>query len=305
MAYVQSPMFLKNVLVRFGFWGQSPNSTSLWLALRVRCFAALRNWCLTPITISLLQLAACSSLSVDPSDPSDSFDTSAAADLPVLAAATASPWTLASTGREKPSAWQNFRFPGKPLSQFSYVRMDSRDAMRVTAKSSASMWHQVLRVEPADLGRVNFSWNVPELIAQADMALREADDSPVRIVLTFEGDRSRFSLKNTLLSELARALTGEELPYATLMYVWCNQRAPGTVIVNPRTDRIRKLVVESGVARLNQWLDYEQSIRADFEKAFGEPPGALMSVALMTDTDNTKSIARAWYGPLTLAPTVR
>ncbi len=178
--------------------------------------------------------------------------------------------------------------------------MDSRDVMRVTAKSSASMWRQVLRVEPTDLGRVNFSWYVPALIAQADMALREADDSPVRIVLAFEGDRSKFSNKNAMLSELARALTGEELPYATLMYVWCNTRAPGTVIVNPRTDRIRKLVVESGVARLNQWVDYEQTIRADFEKAFGEAPGALVSISLMTDTDNTQSVVQAWYGPLTL-----
>ena len=36
---------------------------------------------------------------------------------------------------------------------------------------------------------------------------------------------------------LLRILTGEELPYATLMYVWCNKRAPGSVVRNPRTDR--------------------------------------------------------------------
>ena len=92
----------------------------------------------------------------------------------------------------------------------------------------------------------------------------------MRIVLAFEGDRSKFSGKNAMLSELARALTGEELPYATLMYVWCNTRKPGSVIVNPRTDRIRKLVVESGAGRLRQWVDYERDIRADYEKAFGE-----------------------------------
>ena len=34
------------------FWGQSPNSPSLRLALRVRCYASQRNWCLTPITQS-------------------------------------------------------------------------------------------------------------------------------------------------------------------------------------------------------------------------------------------------------------
>jgi hypothetical protein len=85
------------------------------------------------------------------------------------------------------------------------------------------------------------------------------------------------------------------------MYVWCNTRAPGTVIVNPRTDRIRKLVVESGAQHLNQWLDYERDIRADFEKAFGEAPGALVGIGIMTDSDNTQAQTRAWYGPLQLA----
>jgi len=49
---------------------------------------------------------------------------------------------------------------------------------------------------------------VPALIADADMAHRDADDSPVRVVLVFEGDRSKFSMKNAMLSELAQAMTG-------------------------------------------------------------------------------------------------
>ena len=52
--------------------------------------------------------------------------------------------------------------------------------------------------------------------------MRERGDSPVRLILAFEGDRSRFSAKNAMLSELTRALTGEDMPYATLMYVWSN-----------------------------------------------------------------------------------
>jgi hypothetical protein len=149
---------------------------------------------------------------------------------------------------------------------------------------------------------VRFSWKVPSLIEQADLATRDKDDAPVRIVLAFEGDRARFSARDAALSELAHALTGEPLPYATLMYVWCNQRAAGTVITSPRTDRIRKLVVESGAARLNAWLDYERDIRADYERAFGEAPGALVGIGLMTDSDNTRSHARAWYGPVRLVP---
>lgn len=215
--------------------------------------------------------------------------------------AMATPWSIASSP-VSPSPWQHYGLPGKKASRFSYARKDGRDTMAVLAASSASMLRHTVRVEPADLGSVRFSWKVPELIGIADMAVRDTDDSPVRIVLAFEGDRSRFSPKNAMLSELARALTGEPMPYATLMYVWCNKREPGSVILNPRTDRIRKIVVESGSRKLDQWLDYERDIRADFVKAFGEAPGALVGIGIMTDTDNTKSTAKAWYGPVRLMP---
>lgn len=98
------------------------------------------------------------------------------------------------------------------------------------------------------------------------------------------------------------SLTGEPLPYASLMYVWCSTRQIGEIITNPRTDRIRKLVVESGTANLGKWLDYERDVRADFIRAFGEEPGALIGMALMTDTDNTQSKATAWYGPISFRP---
>jgi hypothetical protein len=59
-------------------------------------------------------------------------------------------------------------------------------------------------------------------------------------------------------------------------------------------------VVETCASRLNQWITYERNIRADYEKAFGEPPGALIGIGLMTDSDNTRSQAQAWYGPIAL-----
>jgi hypothetical protein len=158
-----------------------------------------------------------------------------------------------------------------------------------------------MRVEPKDLSRLAFSWKVLQLIPEADMAVRDTEDSPARVVLAFDGDRSRLTGRNLMMSELARALTGEEMPYATLMYVWANEARVDSVIINPRTDRIRKIVVESGGLRLNQWLNFERNIRADYEKAYGEPPGALIGVGVMTDSDNTGTTAKAWYGPIRLA----
>ena len=201
-----------------------------------------------------------------------------------------------STGQ----SWHTYHLPSKKPTAFSKVQMDGREAVLAVADSSASLLRHTVRIPANELKQVKFSWKVPQLIEAADITQRDGDDSPVRIVLTFEGNRGNWSTKNALLSELSLAITGEELPYATLMYVWCNKRAPGSVINNPRTDRIRTIVVESGVKNLNQWLDYERNIAADFESAFGEKPGALLGMALMTDSDNTRSKTRAYYGPVSM-----
>lgn len=196
--------------------------------------------------------------------------------------------------------WDVVKIPGKAATQYSLASLNNRSTLMANAISSASMLRKDLRIEPSQLNRLNFSWQVHKLMEGADMSHRDHDDSPVRLVLAFDGDRSLFSPKNAMLSELSHALTGQPMPYATLMYVWCNHRPVGTVIHNPRTDRIRKLVVASGPDQLNQWLTYDRDVRADYEKAFGESPGALIGIGVMTDSDNTRSHAQAWYGPISL-----
>ena len=196
--------------------------------------------------------------------------------------------------------WEHYVLPTKRATQFSAQHRHGRHAMKAQAKSSASMLRRKLRVEPEALGRLHFSWLVEALIPDTNMGLRHADDSPVRIVLAFEGDHSKFSMRNTLLNELTHAITGEPLPYATLMYSWCLHCKQNEIITNPRTDRIRTKVVEIGDHSLGHWKEYDRDIRADFQAAFGEAPGALVAIGVMTDADNTNSHAIAWYGPLKL-----
>jgi hypothetical protein len=218
----------------------------------------------------------------------------------IAAKQTAPDVTWVSALQAKDHSWQHRAFPGKKPTDYRATLHEGRNAVRSESSAAASMLRQTLRVEAVDLGQVSFSWKVPALIANADLTQPDTSDSPVRLVLAFEGDRSKFSAKNAMVSELALALTGEPLPYATLMYVWGTHRAPGSIIVSHRTDRIRKLVLESGPQHLGRWLDYERDIKADFEKAFGEAPGALVGIGIMTDTDNTRGQTQVWYGPVSL-----
>jgi hypothetical protein len=198
--------------------------------------------------------------------------------------------------------WEIFRVPGKQPASYSYVRYEGRDAVLAKAEASGSILRHRHRIEPDQLGLVRFSWNVPNPAAGANLALPQLDDVPVRVVLAFEGDRSRLSMKNALLSELSRLLTGEEMPFATLVYSWSRVNQPGEVVVNERTDRIRKIVVDSGDHGYNEWRSYERDIRADYRQAFGEDPGALLSFAVFTEGEKNEGQLQAFYGPLKLIP---
>lgn len=178
--------------------------------------------------------------------------------------------------------------------------MDGIAVVRAEARASASLIRRPVPIDPGQLGTVRFSWRVPYLIDDADLSDPHSEDSPVRVVLAFDGDRARLSAKNRLVFELAETLSGEAPPYATLMYVWDARAALETVIPGGRSDRVRKLVVDSGPVHLNTWRLHERQIAADFRRAFGEEPGALIGVGLMTDSDNTGSRALAWYGAVRL-----
>lgn len=201
-----------------------------------------------------------------------------------------------------PAGWHAVALPGKAHTQYATARKDGREAVQARSERSASMWRKHVDVAPTALGEVSFSWWVEDLVPGANVAEAGLTDAPARVMFGFAGDVSRLPLRNRMQFELAQALSGEAPPYATLVYVWDATAPVGTVIHNPRSDRIRKIVVDSGPAELRRWRDHRRNLREDFRRAFGEEPGALTSIALMTDSDNTRSQAQSWYGGVTLHP---
>lgn len=224
--------------------------------------------------------------------------TGAVAGLALFLAGCATPISAPSDGLE----WHAVGLPGKEATRYTPVFQHGRATVAAESAQSASMWRRRLDIGPEALGDVSFSWWVPALPSQASVADVNREDAAARLMFGFAGDVGSLPPRTRMMFELAEALTGEQPPYATLMYVWDNLAPVGTVIVNPRSDRIRKIVVDSGAAALGGWRDHRRDLRADFRLAFGEEPGRLVSMALMTDSDNTRSQARAWYGPVAVHP---
>ncbi|CAM3633516.1 DUF3047 domain-containing protein [Roseateles saccharophilus] len=208
-----------------------------------------------------------------------------------------------ATHTPPPSAaegWQPFTLPGKRPTQYAWTEKDGRPALEAISERSASIWRRKLAPPLPAAGEVRFSWWVEHLMPDASVADIDREDAVARVVFGFGGDVDSLPLRTRMKFELAQALTGELPPYATLMYVWDTRLPVGSVVINPRSDRIRKIVVDSGLAELRHWREHRRDLAADFRLAFGEEPGPLTSMAVMTDSDNCRSSAHTWYGAVEL-----
>lgn len=192
--------------------------------------------------------------------------------------------------------WHALLLPGKQETVYTWTHKDGRLALAAESDGSASIWRKRLMPGQAQVGLVNFSWWVQDLVPDASVGDPAREDAPARVIFGFAGEIGSLPARTRAMFDFAHALTGEHPPYATLMYVWDSKLPVGTVVINSRSDRIRKIVVDSGPEQLRRWRDHQRDLAADFRLAYGEEPGALSSVAVMTDSDNTRSSGRAWYG---------
>jgi len=147
---------------------------------------------------------------------------------------------------------------------------------------------------------LRWRWKVANLIKGADIAIKEGDDYPARIYVTFRYDPDRAGAGLRMQYGVAKALYGEYPPHASINYVWDGKAAMGTVTPNAYTARTMMFVVESGGRRVGEWVEVERNVYEDYRRAFKEEPPPVSGIAIMTDTDQTGETATAFYGDIEL-----
>ena len=227
---------------------------------------------------------------------------SALADAPA-AADRVLPFSRGTPG-QRPAGWHPYAMRRDLApTRYALVRDGADQVLHARAAASATGLRCAVDIDPARFGQLSFSWRVRDVPRQADVAAAEHDDCPARLILAFGGDDTRLPLRDRLFFEQVELFTGQRLPYATLMYVWDGgSHATESVHRNHRSARIQYLTVESGAARAGRWLHYQRDVVADYRRVFGEAPGPIVGVGVLTDADALKLDLEAWYGDITLAP---
>ncbi len=182
--------------------------------------------------------------------------------------------------------------------QYDTAVVDGRNVLHAVADSARSGLHCPVDIRPETTPWVRWQWRVDAPCPEASVGDDDTEDTAVRLVVAFDGDLSKLSLRDQLFHDQVQLFTGNVLPYATLTYVWDGQLPVGQVLPYARTSRIRYQVVESGVARQGQWLTYERNVADDFKAIFGEAPGRIIDVGVLTDSDDLQNRIEAWYGDI-------
>ena len=214
------------------------------------------------------------------------------------------PFSQSEPGGPLPDGWAPLTFPQiDKHTRYTLVRDDEAGVVvRAEAHAAASGLMRKIDFPVRDRPLLAWRWKADNLIVRSDVTSREGDDYPVRLYVAFRYAPERLSFADRVKYAAARFLYGEYPPHAGLNYIWDTKAPEGTLVTNPFVDRVKMIVVESGPARLRQWVGYERDIVADYRRAFGEDPPPISGVALMTDSDNTGESVVAYYGDITLRP---
>jgi hypothetical protein len=202
-----------------------------------------------------------------------------------------------------PAGWQVVMLSSNKLpTEYTLVADEGVVVLRASAKGSASILAWRTDFDPRAFPMLSWRWKARP-IPGADTRARRSEDSPARVMISFSGNPASLKASDRAAGALAEAISGHPLPYAVLMYIWGAKVPPESTTVSALTSRIRMIAVSSDEEGAGRWQSYRRNLADDYRRVFGEEPGHVTAIELMTDTDNTGGVAETFYGDLIVTAT--
>jgi hypothetical protein len=203
-----------------------------------------------------------------------------------------------------PEPWRVVGLPASKvaMTQFDIVPLEGKQVLRLlTDKSYGTLSHALPAGTQA--GMLRWQWRLEKPMPVANLLRKEGDDAPLKVCAMFDLPLEKIGFYERNLLRLARSVSGEHLPGATLCYVWDHKLPAGSELPNAYTKRLRFVVLDSGTQQLGQWVTHTRDLRVDFLKSFGTetdtvPP--LLAILVGADGDNTASQSLGYLGDMSL-----
>jgi len=212
-------------------------------------------------------------------------------------------FSAAKEGADLPDGWKPLTFPKVPRhTTYSLVKDGSAVVVKSASNSSASGLTKAITIDPKEYPIVRWRWKVDNLLKASDVTTKEGDDYPARLYVTFQYDPDKVGFGKKAKYKAGKLIFGD-IPIAAINYVWDAKAPQGLFVDNAYTDFAKMVVIRSGAQGIGSWMEEERNIYEDYQKAFGGEPPLINGVAIMSDTDNTKESAVAYFGDIVFKKT--
>jgi len=190
--------------------------------------------------------------------------------------------------------WKNMESSDNPWEEYYILSENGKKFLRASTEKNPALSIQIGKVVNNKWNIFNYpvitwEWRVHRIPANGNEARSSRRDSAAGIYVLFQ--RKKIPL-----------VGWKHQPMNWIKYVWSSTLPVGTVIPRKKIQSGvtlydgRYIVVASGVRDLGKWISFKRNVVSDYKKYFGKAPSANpVMVALLTDSDKTKSRAVADY----------
>jgi hypothetical protein len=194
--------------------------------------------------------------------------------------------------------WSELKLPRREPTFYTLVDTGEVIAIKAKSMNTASGLVYKVDIDPAEYPIVEWTWKVSGPVENGNYQTKDGDDYAARIYITFDYDKKKLKFGDRVKYEALRTFSRFPIPLRAINYIWANNADVGTIAPNAYTNWVYMIAAESGPEHAGAWKIQSQNIFEDYLAAFGEVPPRISGIAIMSDTDNTKGSAEAYYGDI-------
>lgn len=180
-----------------------------------------------------------------------------------------------------PAEWQIKEWKGK--ADVGLVKDGAgKYVLCLKSKETSTALYKKMEIDIKSYPFLNWQWKVTKIPTDGDVRNKSTDDQAAQIYVVFPKFPSQINSR-------------------MLGYIWDSNAPDGSEVTSAKLSTIKYVVLRSGPKELGKWLSEKRNVYEDYKRLFNEEPPAVGSIALMIDSDDTKSSAESFFGDIYLS----
>jgi hypothetical protein len=179
-----------------------------------------------------------------------------------------------------PGDWKEQTW-GKPVYDLEIVSDGRQPVLQLRSKGETSAISRDLEgsVDVKETPILEWRWKVMTLPTGGNACQKSTDDQAAQVYVAW-------------------LRTPEAVRSRIIGYVWDSTAPAGTICKSEKTSTVTYVVLRSGSNELGKWITERRNVVEDFRKIYGEAPDKPTALSLAIDSDDARSSAESFIGPL-------